>query len=690
MSRIEYDGLIFDYEQIVSGEIYESTSLLCDALEVGTFQAELYITDEAIGRQLMEFRRNAPLTYYEGDRQVGIWFVESVGRTGRFTYEIKANNAVGLLVQSQHMGGIYTGQTAAELVAEICTVPYVIKSNLAAMQLHGWLPVASRRDNLAQVLFAMGAVARVDQSGVLHIQGLYNGTVSHISEDRIFWGDKVKYESTVTDVSVLEHSFSTGMEETNLFTGTTQDGDVIYFNEPVHSLSASGITIKESGANYAVVSAGNGTITGRKYIHNTRAVMKPVETAEFANVIEVKTATLVSLVNSVGIAERLAAFYRCVQTMENSVVYEGESAGEVASFEHPYGGDAYGTIKSVEITLGNQKAVATEKTLIGYRPPHTGSVEYFDTREVLTGEGEWTKPAGVEDATVVCIGPGFGGQGGEKGEDGKAGGTTENYGLGGLGGEGGLGGRITMATIDLTNTASVSYRSGIGGEGGDINGGEGSEGSPTTFGDISSASGASSDTGYTDIMTGEVFAAPGSEGLAGARGGSGGGVTDASAEAGESLGENTGGAKGAARISGSSDYPGAGFGGGGGGAAIGGNGEDGGAGNFGTNSFYGTTASGGTGGNGGNAAAPEKSVVPGAGGTGGNGGGGGGGGGNALDAGRNYPGSGGIGGNGSLGGQGADGCIILYYRIPKTVAAGAVMDSKRRFVLDRTGRLMIV
>ena len=50
----------------------------------------------------------------------------------------------------------------------------------------------------------------------------------------------------------------------------------------------------------------------------------------------------------------------------------------------------------------------------------------------------------------------------------------------------------------------------------------------------------------------------------------------------------------------------------------------------------------------------------------------------------------GVGGNGGPGGPGGDGCILLFYRIPKEVKSGAVMDKTGRFVLDRTGRLMVV
>ena len=67
-----------------------------------------------------------------------------------------------------------------ELVAEICTIPYIIQSKFAGIKLYGWLPVATRRANLAQVLFAIGAHAKTDQNGVLRIESLWDGVSSSI------------------------------------------------------------------------------------------------------------------------------------------------------------------------------------------------------------------------------------------------------------------------------------------------------------------------------------------------------------------------------------------------------------------------------------------------------------------------------------------------------------------------------
>ena len=47
------------------------------------------------------------------------------------------------------------------------------------------------------------------------------------------------------------------------------------------------------------------------------------------NVKTVKDATLISLVNSRAAAERLAGYYKCVQSIRADVVYRGEKPGDV-------------------------------------------------------------------------------------------------------------------------------------------------------------------------------------------------------------------------------------------------------------------------------------------------------------------------------------------------------------------------
>ena len=280
------------------------------------------------------------------------------------------------------MGGIYTGQTVAELVKDICNIPYIVQSKYAGIQLYGWLPIATRRDNLSQVLFAVGANAKTDQNGVLRIEALWDGISSTISQDQIFLGDVVTYESKVTEISVLEHQYIEGQEEVTLFEGTAQDGDVIQFSEPAYDLVATGFSITSSGANYAVVTSGNGTLTGKKYIHTTRDVRASVSEDDVPNVVEVTQATLVSLVNSSSVADRLAGYYAYIESLGQDVVYNGADPGDVVAFQHPYGDATKGTIQHATISMGG-KLTANERITIGYVPPQIAIEGILENRVIL-------------------------------------------------------------------------------------------------------------------------------------------------------------------------------------------------------------------------------------------------------------------------------------------------------------------
>ena len=56
VNRLVYGELIFTDQEIQEGETYEAAALLSDALEIGTFQVELYLRDENKGAALTGFQ----------------------------------------------------------------------------------------------------------------------------------------------------------------------------------------------------------------------------------------------------------------------------------------------------------------------------------------------------------------------------------------------------------------------------------------------------------------------------------------------------------------------------------------------------------------------------------------------------------------------------------------------------------
>lgn len=565
---IVYESWTFPADKIKEGNLYLATSLLASSLEVNSFAPVVECDDPSI----LDFQRNAKLLYYAEPGRPMVFRVQNIKRAGPSRYEISATSTLGLLTEGRHMGGIYTGQEAEEVILDICgTVPVEIKNVLKKIKLYGWLPIAAPRDNFAQVLFAIGATLKTDLDGVLRVEGLWDGISGQVPKNNMYTDASVDRSARITQVIVTEHQYVPWTEEKQLFEGTAQAGDVITFDEPMHSLSAQGFTIQASGANWAQVSAGSGVLTGKTYLHNTRQISKAVQAASTPNVKTVEDITLVSLVNSQACAQRLVDYHMCRERIDAPVVYQGENPGDRLATWHPF--DKIGVaacLESADITLSNTLK-AQEKLLVGYVPPKSDVVKIYDGMTVVTKSGKIDLPAGVTKVRVVLISGGQGGQAGFNGEDGEAGGsaysstssiavgTKSKGGLGGEKGAPGSGGRVIELDLTIDDLSSITCEIGAGGLAGQGNGAEGSYGGDTTISidgvTYSSVDGSSSPIGYTDTVTGDVYAVSGQPGVAGANGGDG--STDYSAynpdaEAGGSVGGYPGGAPGERTLSSSS------------------------------------------------------------------------------------------------------------------------------------------
>lgn len=750
-NTITYLDRTFDAHDVISGNAYYARPLNSASLEIDTFSFDVQSDDTS----LTEFIRNTPLTFYHDGNQMGIFYVQTISRTSINTYHFTCTSTVGLLDETYHDGGIYTGETVREVCTDICSpLTCYVKSNIANIKLYGWLPIATRRENLAQVLFAIGATLKVDYNGAIRIEGLWDGQSSEITASEMYAGGSVKYATPVTEVIVTEHAYSQSTTEvTELFNGTTSAGDKITFDDPCYDLEATGFEITESGANYAIVTAGSGVLNGKKYTHVTRQIITPTNTRSRSlvkqsdNTIKVENATLVSLANATAIAERLAEYYSHNERINNKIAIKREIPGDVVQISHPYGGEVTGCVESVDVTVSG-KLAAQESVLVGYRPQDIGEQEYYDTVEVLTENGAWTVPDGVTNLRVVLIGGGAGGNPGEKGGEateysGDYSHTssvtdTTNYesgygyyygGVGGSGGEGGLGGKIMQSTLKVTAGETFSVAIGQGGSGkvfGESD--ESHNGGDTTFGSLNSHDGSANPAGYTDTISGKVYAGTGEIGISG---GKGGGADKNSDEPqinyvlGEAVGDFRPGEKGedSSNLDGYLVYQGAythqnvyasvgGYGGGGigGGAAFGASGSAGGNGSSGASASKSRLYARGTsglGGAGATALPPKSQTRIGYGGLGGNGGGGAGSAGYAVAERRvpkkySYSGTwdataynnkskSGTPGNGSNGGDGAPGCVLIYYRLPKALSAsGAVHDKNGKIISDKYGRRLVV
>lgn len=742
VNEIRYKGVSYatdDDIKVPSGILYEVKALRSDSLEANSLTVTVFSNDKAI----MGFAKNDKVEYFRDGRRVGVYYLQTVERVGNDAYTLSALSALGRLITMRHVGGIYTGQTVAEVVPQICgPVEVMIESVYASRKLYGYLPYSnpdtktgngrSARDNLSQVLFAIGASLGVDENGVMRVEKLWDGVSATITADQINEDScSTVYETPVSAVEITEHQWVKSQDAVTLFEGTAEDGTLVTFEEPAHSLTAKGFAITEQGDNYAILSAGTGTLTGKSYNHLTRIVRRTVTEGAEENVVTVSDATLVSLTNSVDVAKRMADYYRHRETIRVDVEPGTERAGRVVQIFHPW------DKKMVQACVESRETVISgilnsqTSALVGFTPAQPESAEYLDERVVLTGSGKFQIPEGTTTIHYVMISAGQGGRCGEKGEDTQSGpkfswtnpvfeDRVDGYALalggkGGKGGKGGMGGRIVEGDLDVSQLKSLAYACGKSGKGAEFSPDDlpGTDGTDTVFHGMTTAGASAPDWGFTDPITGEQFGGVGEDGLPG---GNGAGRDPAVSEYtndsvqqyvnGTVAYDEDGNAFTPGPVAGSdgkismtriaSTSTPRSFGwyssGLGGGPAAGANGKTGSSGR----GLPGETTVSVTGGSGADGMTatltPSKPRRYGRGGRGGYGGGGAGSGGIAVKNGNGTitPGTPGSGGLGGPGGPSADGCVILYYRKFGQAKAGPLVQRGGGLFFDRLNKLFIV
>lgn len=663
-----------------------------------------------------------PIYWESNGVLMGKFFAQSLDRTSQIDFTLVAVSRVGLLDKQQHMGGLYTGESFTTVLADILGdgVPYTIAPELQGQSIYNWLPIASRRENLHQLLFAMGAMISKDADGELYFGFPDPAIVADVPDELVYTDGQSTTIQPTNRVELTEHSYYnldtdeavTLFDNSDGTSGSAADQMVEFPDAPIHDLQASdGLTISWSNCNAAKVS-GIGILTGKKYTHVTRIITRGPEGGDSNGVEPITKATLVSVANAENVADRLQNYYATARQIYGSIVVRGELPGQRVRLKDPFYEQTEAFIQSAELNSSGILRGALQ--LIADYIPQKGGNSYT-TSQLLTGSGTFTVPAGVTRLLAVLMSGGDGGGGGYDAPDLELPENPETYttttsdlrryqkgysaqslrgGDPGAAGTPGAGGKILIVTITVTPGQQIAYASGVGGEPGTagLSPTAGSAGTDTTFGAYTSASGEKSETGYIDQFTGAAYAAPGAAGIAGARGagyvddGNGNYVANypdltvngSTWTSGTSLIDQSASQSAGSYNTNKGSYRGQVYGSFGGGPAYGANGRAGMAPESSqiTVSTSEATVRATIGGQGGTALPPDDSARVGAGGSAGNGGGGAGAQGVAVatnSAGTNAS-PGGLstlyaprtgrkspGGKGSRGGRGGPGGILLYY-----------------------------
>lgn len=571
--QFKFDPRAYD-ERIDTGDVFMDTSISCEELGIDTLDFTVHCQDlryfrlvDVDGNRLLDPEGRAitarprmtdlsqyvygePVWHHHDGLLVGKFFLASVKRVGKYDYRMSCVSGVGLLSDMYHYGGVYTGQPFEVLVADIIggAIDYTVDPALLGIAMYGWLPVARRRDNLHQAIFAVGAAMRKDPQGNTVISALDISRRTAIPDDRVAIGGSIDYGTPATGVSVTEYSYAAMDSSTDetLFEGevvaraiTTPrgervTGDIVTFTEPCHNLSVTGATILESGVNYAVLSGSIAcTLTGKKYVKATKDIVLRSDAGGAENVVPVKDMTLVSLANSENVAARMLAYRSAAVAVDSSLVVGPERPGDAVTLTDPFDDHVDALMGSMDIHISN-RLLADARFIANYVPGPIGNNYKRVTK--LTGAGVYIVPEGIYRIRGALASGGSGGYAGNSGKDATGWYTQTNKytgpfpytakaGLGNAGGEGGAaglgggGGGVLIITMDVVPGQRITYACGPGGRGALPGEETGQPGAPSIFGDYTTAvGGVALQGGYKDPITGEVFAVQGPQGIGGGSG----------------------------------------------------------------------------------------------------------------------------------------------------------------------------
>ena len=376
-----FDGVLLE------GSFYNETSLLEDELSIDTMKIRVRSINTSY--PLHNFIYGSQVTFYKDDVLYGKYYLVSVERQTKNEYILNVQSSIGLLDDTMHYGGIYSGEYASAIIKDIIgeKIAYTEHNIFSKIKVYGWLPVATRRENLKQLLFAVGGCVK-KKNGDVYFTTLTVDAPKAIPENKVFDTGKITYDSPASRIEVVEHQFSKvdSVPSEEVYSGeiigssfvtpkgySVSDAALVTWDKPYHSLTFSNCTLlnNEKGVNYAVVSSsGSATISGKPYIHSKMIVSRDKENYNGKEkVAKVENATLVTLANSNSVAEKVMAYYNSPCTLSGAIVMDGEKPLDNITMPNQFEEENTGMIKSIEGTLGKQITRGELELRIGYNPP---------------------------------------------------------------------------------------------------------------------------------------------------------------------------------------------------------------------------------------------------------------------------------------------------------------------------------
>ena len=295
---------------------------------------------------------------------MGTYYIDRSRKHANGRYTVEAVDKIGVLDSGdEYMGGIYNSVTAEAVVEAIVggIFDVEIDDELKNIPINGWIPIMKRREALAQVALAIGAIIDATRTDSIKIRKMTSAVSRTIGKSEVYQSSSVEVEFPCTGVEVIEHNFVTGRTSKDLHKDTFTGERLVKFSEPVSNLTIENGVILMSGANYAMIQ-GVGTdetlLSGRPYIDNQNSVT--VRTEQIVEgtqerVEKIDKGYLINRAISQSVAQRLYEYYLRQNAFDGDykmAANNPDRIGDIVKISTVFGAPVLGQIEKLTLYLG--------------------------------------------------------------------------------------------------------------------------------------------------------------------------------------------------------------------------------------------------------------------------------------------------------------------------------------------------
>ena len=317
----------FDGDELTGANFLHEISPISDTVPVNVLDASFHSKDAVD----YVFQRKQPVEGYNGDKLIGVYYIESGRQTGVRNYSFSCQDAIGLLDLVTQDGGLWLEDTPLATILSTVfgnIVTFDIDPAFSNATLRGYIePGTTMRSALQQICFALGAVVDTSGTNKVKIFPLPSGEGAEIDPKQTYAGGDIETADTVTEVTVTAYQIS----------DERPGADDSYF--------------EYNGTEYKYY-----TVT--KHAYNPDVVSGVPE-----NKIKFPLMYLCNLSNAQTLADNIMAYYMRRKTYKASHIVSGQNVGDRATMHLPWGGTSGGNITKMSISVTGITVSETEMLL---------------------------------------------------------------------------------------------------------------------------------------------------------------------------------------------------------------------------------------------------------------------------------------------------------------------------------------